>query len=241
MKTKNTVNDLEARLAENSLRNQFVHHEFFRYVEHGPLTMDQVAIIIGQWWHPLHYFSTFLARCVATLPDIESKSAIARILAQESGEGSVGQAHEVIFIRTMERAGFTRDQITEQSPFPQTAALVAGYEHASLRRLSAIGSIFATEVTDLLMVSAVGKAVSGATGVTDLEWVDIHLKQEPDHVAEANHTLLDNFGEVEESQLIKNAEQMWHLWIGFFDQLELETTALAIRPLSEGVRHVRGQ
>lgn len=212
-------NTLHNRLNDHWLRKQFVNHDFFRRVKEDPIDREQVAVFIGQWWHPLHYFPSFLARCISVLPDIESKSAISKILNQETGEGKPGRAHEIIYIETMERAGFTREQVTKSAPFPETAALVSGYERASRNRLVALGFIFATEVADLTMVSSIGNAVTRATGVKDLEWVDIHVRQEPDHVEEADHAVLGNFTAQEEALVFESAIEMWRLWTTFFDRL----------------------
>jgi pyrroloquinoline quinone (PQQ) biosynthesis protein C len=214
-------------LEVHPLRRKLLHHAFFERVRYQPVAFAQAAAVVGQWWHPLHYFPTFLGRCIAVLPDIESKSAISRILAQEAGDGDARQAHEVVYIHTMERVGFTREQILGSSAYEETAALVAGYECGSAAQLSALGCIFATEVTDLTMVSGIGAAVTAATGCTALEWVDIHVKQEPDHVEQANHTMLQNFGATEQAAVIRSAEEMWRLWIGFFDRLMVEFSATA--------------
>jgi len=227
MVTTSVSYTLGARLDENPLRKRFVTHPFFCELADKRLSKRQAAIIVGQWWHALHYFPTFLARCVAVLPSIESKSAIARILNQEAGGGNARQAHEVIYIHTMEGAGFSREQIADSPPFQETAALVAGYEGAGMHVNSALGFIFATEVTDLLMVSSIGKVISQATGVQELEWVDIHVSQEPDHVEEANHSLMGGFSMADESLIIESAEEMWSLWIGFFDRLYYEITKAA--------------
>jgi pyrroloquinoline quinone (PQQ) biosynthesis protein C len=217
------VETLTIRLNENRLRRQFANHQFFRHVKDAPLDMKSVAVFLGQWWHPLHYFPTFLARCVSALPDIESKSAISRILNQETGAGDPKRAHEVIYADTMERAGFARPQIMSAAPFEETTALVAGYERASSSRFRALGVLFATEVTDLMMVSGLGTAVERVTGVTDLEWVKIHVEQEPDHVEEAGHVVLGDFNETQESLVMNSAEEMWLLWTAFFDRLEMES------------------
>lgn len=213
---------LDHRLNENPLRHRLINHEFFRRVKVSPVTKEQVAIFIGQWWHPLHYFPTFLARCVAVLPGIESKCAISKILNQEAGEGRPNRAHEVIYIDSMARAGFTRAQTAEAAPYPETKTLVDGYRRASETPLSALGFIFATEVADLAMVSGIGVSVERTTGITDLEWVKIHVQQEPEHIEEANHATLYRFSEAEESQIMHSAEEMWRLWIAFFDRLEHE-------------------
>jgi pyrroloquinoline quinone (PQQ) biosynthesis protein C len=219
------------RLAESPVYQNFRDHPFFAAVDSAELTKEQAAILIEQWWHPLHYFPTFLARCVAILPDIAAKSAIARILDQETGGGVVSRAHEVIYIDSMEKAGFARAGVTRTGPYPETKALVDGYRAATDRRETALGFIFATETTDLLMVSSIGKAIERTTGVTDNEWVAIHVEQEPDHVDEANHALVADFSPEEERLVFAAADEMWRLWTAFFDRLAvqagLETAALA--------------
>jgi Iron-containing redox enzyme len=81
-------------------------------------------------------------------PDIGSKSAITRILNQEVGGGKPERAHEAIYVRSMEKAGFEADAVTGRDPFHETTDLVQGYEKASVQHLSALGFVFATEVTE---------------------------------------------------------------------------------------------
>lgn len=207
------------RLAASPEYLAFRDHPFFDAVVSADLTKGQVSVLIEQWWHPLHYFPTFLARCVAVLPDIASKSAITRILNQEAGGGEVAMAHEVIYADSMQACGFDRDRVTGTAPYPATAALVEGYRVASQERESALGFIFATETTDLLMVSSIGKAIERTTGVTDNAWVSIHVEQEPDHVEEANHALLADFSVEQEDAVIRAAAENWQLWSAFFDCL----------------------
>src|SRR5262245_53715 len=181
------------RLAGSPVYKSFREHRFFRQVDSIDLAKEQAAVLIEQWWHPLHYFPEFLARCVAVLPDIASKSAITRILNQEVGCGDAAKAHEVIYLDSMRRCGFDPDGITGAAPYQETAAHVDGYRIATDSREAALGFTFATENTDLLMVSSIGKAIERTTGISDNEWVAIHVAQEPDHVEEANHALLAEF------------------------------------------------
>lgn len=218
------------RLAESPVYKKFRDHPFFASVDTAEFTKEQATILIEQWWHPLHYFPTFLARCVAVLPDIAAKSAIARILNQEAGGGDRSMAHEVIYIDSMAKCGFAADRVTGATPYPETAALVEGYRTSSETAEAALGSIFATETTDLLMVSSIGKAIEQTTGVTDNQWVAIHIEQEPDHVEEANHALLADFTAEQEDAVVVAADEMWRLWTAFFDRLALETGVGAPAP-----------
>lgn len=214
---------LTERLADSPVHLSFTSHPFFEAVRTAELTREQVGTFLGQWWHPLHYFPTFLARCVATLPDIESKTAITRILNQEAGGGRADRAHEMIYVDSMERSGFDRNVVTATAPSDETRALVEGYRDASQDRFGALGYIFATETTDLLMVSSIGSAVRRVSGVPDNEWVSIHVEQEPDHVEEANNTMLEGFSPEEEDRVLAYADENWARWIGFFDRLAVET------------------
>jgi pyrroloquinoline quinone (PQQ) biosynthesis protein C len=218
------------RLADSPVYKNFCDHRFFRAVDGLDLPRAQAAILIEQWWHPLHYFPEFLARCVAVLPDIASKTAITRILNQEVGDGDASRAHEVIYLDSMRRCGFDPDRISSTAPYQETAALVDGYRNATRTREAALGFIFATETTDLLMVSSIGKAIERTTGISDNEWVAIHVSQEPDHVEEANHALLADFTSAEEQAVLETADEMWRLWTAFFDRLAIESDVRANAP-----------
>jgi thiaminase len=43
-------------LKNNALRKNLIHHPFFEAVRSGTLARNDVAVFLGQWWHPLHYF-----------------------------------------------------------------------------------------------------------------------------------------------------------------------------------------
>jgi pyrroloquinoline quinone (PQQ) biosynthesis protein C len=217
-----SIEGFNTRLHQSTLREQLINHKFFDSVKMSAITREQVAVFIAQWWHPLHYFPVFLARCISVLPEIAAKCAIARILDQEVGEGNPQRAHEVIYCDTMKICGFAPSEVTGMPPFAETKALVDGYWRASAAPLPALGFIFATEVADLAMVSGIGVAVERATGVKDLEWVNIHLKQESDHVVEADNAVLANFKAGDEPQVLEAAAEMWRLWISFFDRLQIE-------------------
>jgi pyrroloquinoline quinone (PQQ) biosynthesis protein C len=221
-----TAMTLSSRMESSEVQRRFVEHAYFKEVYARTLSHDRVEMFLGQWWHPLHYFPTFLARCIAVLPDIESKSAITRILSQEVGSRSPKAAHEVIYLDSMARAGYSRDVVARTGPYPETSALVECYEQCSASRLGAIGAIFATEVTDLLMVSAIGEAVKRESGTERNAWVDIHVQQEPDHVEEANNALFAGFSREEEETVLAAAEDMWRHWTRFFDRLSDEAKIL---------------
>lgn len=207
------------RLEENPLRKELIHHPFFKEVRTADLTRGQVGVFLGQWWHPLHYFPNFLSRTIDQVPVLEMKTAICKILNQELGEGDPSRAHERMYITTMEAAGFDRATVAEAPPFEETRRLVQRYEEASAERLSALGFVYGTEVADLAMVAGIGNAVRRVSGLESLPWVDIHILQEPDHVDQANEALEVGFSPEEVDVIVASAEEMWTLWIAFFNRL----------------------
>ena len=210
------------RLEENPLRKELIHHPFFKEVKTLPLTREQVGVFLGQWWHPLHYFPNFLSRTIDQVPALEMKTAICKILNEELGEGNPAFAHERVYVTTMEGAGFDRATVAEAAPFEETRRLVQRYQEASAERLSALGFVYGTEVADLAMVAGIGNAVRRVSGLKDLPWVDIHVQQEPGHVEQANEALEVGFSAADFDRIVASAEEMWRLWIAFFDRLRQE-------------------
>jgi hypothetical protein len=206
-------------LKNNSLRKNLIHHPFFDEIRTGLLTRRDVAVFLGQWWHPLHYFPDFLSRSIAVVPKLETRTAISAILFQELGEGDPARAHERIYIETMVAAGFTQKEVAEAPPFESTRRLVQGYERASTKETSALGFVYGTEVADLAMVSGIGAAVRQVSGLKELPWVDIHVLQEPNHVDKAGDALQPELSSNDFDLVVADAEEMWRLWIGFFSEL----------------------
>jgi len=220
-------------LEKNPLRKELIHHPFFKEVKTSELDREQVGVFLGQWWHPLHYFPNFLSRSIDAVPALEMKTAICKILNQELGEGDPSRAHERIYISTMETAGFDRATVAETAPFEETHRLVQRYREASAHRLSALGFVYGTEVADLAMVAGIGNAVRRVSGLDRLPWVDIHIQQEPDHVEQASEALDAGFSEPEVETIIASAEEMWRLWIAFFDRLRSALFDATVRPPAE--------
>jgi pyrroloquinoline quinone (PQQ) biosynthesis protein C len=226
---------LGERLSENPLRKQLIHHPFFKDARTGvETTREKLGAFLGQWWYPLAYFPTFLSRTVSVVPMLEMQTAISKILYQELGEGDPGEAHSRLYVRTMESAGFDEATVTLAPKWEETRRLVDRYEGASASGLSALGFVYGTEVADLAMVSGVGHAVRNVTGLEDLPWVDIHVKQEPDHVAQATEAIEPTYSRGEEQAIIESAEEMWRLWIAFFDKAREVVYQSVAEPVAVG-------
>lgn len=209
-------------LAADQVKNELVSYLKQLKKDCGTLSREQVVVILGQWFHPLHYFPVFLSRLISVVPDIETQTFISRILWQELGEGDPRLAHEKIYIETILDGEFEQQRVDAAPPFDATKELVAGYKRASQEVLPGLGFLYGTEVVDLPMVSTVGELMRRCTGKRNLPWVNIHVKQEPEHVESSIQALNPSFTEDEHRQIRESAEEMWTLWINFFKSIRKE-------------------
>lgn len=180
------------------------------------LTKDQMVLVLGQWFHPLHYFPTFLSRLIAVTPQVRTQTFVSRILWEELGKGDPQSAHEKIYIETITDGGFAARDVAEAPPLLATERLVAGYEKASSGPLSGLGFLYGTEVMDLQMVSTIGELMRRCTGKQDLPWVNIHVDQEPGHVESSESSIRPVLTAEEQTEVVRSAEEMWALWTDFF-------------------------
>ena len=222
MSTTAFATNITDSLSTNKRKNDLVTFLKELKNECGTLSPEQVLVILGQWFHPLHYFPTFLSRLISVSPDLETQTYVSRILWEELGEGDPRRAHEKVYIETISDGGFAKQEVAAAPPLQATRRLVEGYAEASTHCLSGLGFLYGTEVVDLPMVATVGELMRRCTGKHNLPWVNIHVSQEPGHVSSANETLKPAFTQEEQREIIKQAEQMWTLWIEFFKNIRSE-------------------
>jgi len=211
--------DFLTSLGQNPQRHALLHHPFFDHVAAEPLTRTQVAGFLGQYWYPISYFPEFLARTVAVLPTTELKTAISKILYQELGEGEIERAHENLYRDTMVAAGFAEQDVVAAAMTEPTRRLMDGYRRVTARFQSALGFVYGTEIIDMKIVSGLGSAVTKASGLATLPWVEIHVEQEPEHVRKARQAVRLDFTADDMAEIVAHAEEMWSLWDGFFTGL----------------------
>lgn len=216
--SSSTIDNLSA----NKVREELVTYLKELKEDCGILPREHAVVILGQWFHPLHYFPVFLSRLISVTPSVAAQTYISRILWEELGEGDPLRAHERIYVETMVDGGFAKDRFTEAPPLDATRKLVAGYEKASSEYLSGLGFLYGTEVVDLPMVATIGALMKRSTGLRTLPWVDIHVAQEPGHVASSTQTLDQALDQDEQQRVVSSAEEMWTLWINFFKSIRKE-------------------
>jgi pyrroloquinoline quinone (PQQ) biosynthesis protein C len=210
------------RLPTNNVRQELVTCLKALKEDCGTLPREHAVVILGQWFHPLHYFPVFLSRLISVTSNVDTQTHISRILWEELGEGDPDRAHERIYVDTMVSGGFEPEQFTESPPLQATEKLVAGYKAASSEYLSGLGFLYGTEVVDLPMVATIGALMKRCTGLRSLPWVDIHVAQEPGHVESSSQALDHSLDEKAQQRVVASAEEMWTLWKDFFTSIRQE-------------------
>lgn len=208
--------DILSQLERHAEREHVVSHPFLRRIETDKLTKSQVAVVVGQYWYPMHYFTEFLPKAMATVSDLPTRVYMSKILWQELGEGDPARAHETLYVETMVSAGIDVNDVRDMPALPASNRLIEGYCQSTSDSHSAVGFLYGTEIIDLAMVSAIGTAVRNATGILKLPWVDIHVKQEPDHVSSVKRAISMPFTEEQCCKVIDEAQKMWSLWSDFY-------------------------
>lgn len=203
-------------------RSRLVKNPFFHRIRRPDFGRDDLLVTLGQWWHPLHYFPTFLANSIAIAPSIRTKAAIGKILYQELGDGRAENAHEILYLSTIASAGLDAAEVEASPPLPATARLIAGYADSAGDWQMALGYVLATETADLFMVGSLGAAITRVTGQSNLPWFDIHVAQEPGHVEEASKALYGAVGPSDQAQVLRHADMMWNLWSDFFSGIDAQ-------------------
>jgi pyrroloquinoline quinone (PQQ) biosynthesis protein C len=214
------TSDILSELEGHPNRDSVIGHPFLRYMRTAALTRKEVALILGQYWHPIHYFTEFLPRTIAVVRDLATRVLVTRILWQELGEGDPARAHETLYLETTRRVGFDVDEVRSAPALPAAIRLVEGYRYSTRDAFSAVGALYGTEVIDLAMVASVGAAIRNTTGIATLPWVDIHLKQEPNHVASVRGVVTLPATPEDRKRIMREAQQIWGLWSDFYQTIE---------------------
>jgi pyrroloquinoline quinone (PQQ) biosynthesis protein C len=220
MKT-NKISEIQELLKKDPKRLELINHPVLKMFKSKQLTKKQVENILGQWYHPLDNFPFFLSSCISHIRIMEIQTFISDILYEELGCGLPEDSHLRLYEETMTNQGYDPKAVTQSKPFAATEALINGYKQASKKQNTALGFLYATEVADLAMVSSIGAAVGNNTNrkIAELPWVDVHIRQEPNHVNKVNSSLTVELTELDETEIIASAKQMWKLWIGFFEEI----------------------
>jgi pyrroloquinoline quinone (PQQ) biosynthesis protein C len=213
------MNEIEALMAQK-LDRKIIYHPLLSRVRAKNVKYNDVQMILEQYWHPIKFFPKFLATAVAQSNFIDTQTQISKILYQELGEGNSKRAHPEVYLESMALAGFNTQSIQKSETLSGTRDLMAGFKNSLLSEYSSYGFIYGTELIDLALVSGIGQAVRDVSGIRMNEWIDVHVEQEPDHVASASIAVTSNVGATHHEEILNSVTQSLALWTGFLDHLE---------------------
>lgn len=196
---------------------QFGEHPMLHYLQKGDMDIVRLRWMLQQYWHPIHYFSAFLASCIVVIEDLHLRSRVSLILFQELGKGDAKAAHERLYFNAAQRIGIA--DVCDCAALPTTVELIDEYRTAARSQPSAIGALFATELIDLRLVTCLGAAITRIGGGAPSRWQIIHERQERDHVAAASEVLA-GIAASDEEAVAEHARRMWSRWVSFLDGLQ---------------------
>ena len=181
------------------------------------LNREELTLIFGQYWHLLAYFPDFLAHLITLLPKLEQKSAVARILSEELGNGNIQDAHEGAYFEAIRELGIDENQIRNSTLLPSTEAMMREYHSCATDRVKALGYFASTEFADLWIVSNLGRLMLNALPERKrVKWIDLHVTQEPGHVTDAGQSLKENVEAAELPVIFQHAQNCATRWDDFF-------------------------
>ncbi|MFZ6182399.1 TenA family transcriptional regulator [Nannocystis pusilla] len=202
----------------DAARQTLLKHRMFAVLRGPRLSRDALKFVVGQYWHPIEYFTEFLALSLANVRELALRSRMSSILYQELGQGDPEQAHQSLYLLAAQRAGISADEVCGAEPLPETRRLLDGFRGAARSPARAVGYLYATEIVDLELVRTLGKALAGASGGQESEWLKIHARQEREHVAVARDAVASLA--VGPHAVDKCAIAAWRRWHGFYDGIE---------------------
>lgn len=170
----------------------------------------------------LHFFPTFLSRLISHSPTINIQAALTRILYQELGGDIISQSHEELLNEDLRAFGIADSTKDARCLTKSTASLIRWYHRAATNYVDGIGCLAATELVDLRMVAAVGRAMEHISGKRRSVWLAIHVSQEPTHTMCSASALDDAVfrDRLVSRQLLRAMDRTWKLWTVFFDERE---------------------
>jgi hypothetical protein len=217
-----------AAAADQSLTRDIARSDEIRQVLTHPLLKQlpelgrdrrNLTIALGQYWHPIHFFTEFLPLTIAVVVDLPLRAHVSKILYQELGCGDAASAHERLYLNAARQAGVLIDDVISAPPLATTAHLLEGYRTAGTVRAAAIGYLYATELIDWQMVKSLGEAIANASGGARAEWVTVHAREEPDHVAAA-YAATSSLPREELEAAALSANDAWRRWVAFYDGIQ---------------------
>ncbi len=181
------------------------------------LNRNELTFIFSQYWHLLTYFPNFLAYLITVLPRLSDKSSVARVLSEELGDGNLEEAHEGAYFGALKLLGIDENQVRSSVPLPKTQSMMSGYYSCANEPLKALGFFLSTEFADLWIVSNLGRLMLNALPERQtIKWIDLHVKQEPGHVADANDCLGWISTPDDHNRVTSHAQECARLWDDFF-------------------------
>jgi pyrroloquinoline-quinone synthase len=114
------ITQLNAIISEFDL----LKHSFYQAWSKGELTKTNLQRYAAQYYHQVQSFPRFVSRVHTHCPVIEARKLLLENLVDEEIHGT---DHPALWMQFAEGLGLTREQVTNEKPFPETDVMVESY------------------------------------------------------------------------------------------------------------------
>jgi pyrroloquinoline-quinone synthase len=98
-----------------------LNHKFYHAWSKGELTMDMLQTYASQYYNQVQSFPRFISRVHTGCPEIAARKVLLENLVDEEIHGT---DHPALWMQFAEGMGATRQRVLNDSPLPETSAMV---------------------------------------------------------------------------------------------------------------------
>lgn len=218
------VRDLFTMVKEN---RSFGRHPLWGKISEGKVSRDGMKTFAAQFFLQVREFPRAVSALHSRCYDAEERLKLAESLyEEETGKISGSAPHPELFIRFGTGLGMKREELTEATPLPSTAALIDWFELSTKDRSFAegIGAInVAAEGQVVTNFGPFARALEKHYGLNreQVAFFDVHELADRDH-SDVGDNILSHMplSDVEQTKIRAAVNRSLGMWWQFFDGIE---------------------
>lgn len=202
---------------------------FFNLGRAWPWRVGQLRTFCPDYYAWIKSFPSILSGLIANTCDLDFQFFLTQILFSELGSGDVERMHFKLFERILRKLGLSDEEINAGARFRETHDLIEGmcqlYRHEDILR--AMGAQYALERQAFPMIDKLYVGFKHYENLTrdDFEYFELHLVEEPEHLACMEECMQRCVGAPEEPARVEaGAKECLELIAAFWRRMYRELT-----------------
>jgi len=190
-------------------------HPFYERWQKGKVSLETLREYTKQYYHYEKALPSFLSSALEHLPEGSARTAVAEVLADESGHP---KPHTELWLDFAAGLGVSEAEVKAAEPAPRTTNLVETYRSLCLRGAEeALGALYAYESQIPEVAKAKGAGLREFYELNDakaLKFFDLHATMDVHHAEAIRSGFVDSEFSRESAHLALDA------WWSMLDQFE---------------------